>query len=347
MHGETLILKLLDGFIESKILMTATSLGVFRLVRDTPLSAAEILARLELPQRSGMILLRGCLALQLLEELPEGLRTRPELAPFVARQPGDAFNMPSYLIDFYQQVYDQLADLDSLVRSDGRSSTFRLRPYFKDSVEAIDREEAQRYSAYMTSTVVAICDVVRETVDFSDARFVLDLCGGVGTFCQELVTRLDLPRGAFLDVPAVVALGQEDLASQPALAGRILPVPGDVLATPFPEGADLITLCRSAHDFGQAEVVRIIERAYEALPSGGRLAIIERMLPEQFSAEAKPLYLRSIYFLVKSSSNEYRTPGFYRGLLEASGFARVQIFTPARDPNRFFKGLQIVVAWKP
>ena len=74
--------------------------------------------------------------------------------------------------------------------------------------------------------------------------------------------------------------------------------------------------------------------------------MIERMLPETFTPEARKLYLRSIYFLVKSVRNEYRRSGDYEGWLQDAGFRRVETLRPARDPNRFFEGLHVVVAEK-
>lgn len=344
--GEEHILALLDGFIASKVLMTAFRLDLFGLVAEDPLPRGAILERLDLPRRSGEILLNACLALDLLECVAGGLRTSPHVRPYLLRGPDQPFRLPTYLIEFYDAVYAQLVDLETLVRTDGRSSTFDLRPYFKDDVARISVDEARRYSAYMAETMLGIAEVVLETVDFAGARFLFDVCGGSGEFCRAVARRHPGLRAAFLDVPAVVALGRDDRALDPALDARVHAIGGDMFTTAFPPEADLVTMCRSAHDWGEEAVERVFRRIHAVLPAGGRFLIIERMLPETYLPAAKRLYLRSIYFLVKSKENEYRPPSWYEALLRRIGFLRIETLRPTRDPNRFFEGLHILVAHK-
>lgn len=345
--GEARILELLDGFLESRVLMTAFRLDLFTLLADRSLPVDEILERLGLPTRSGTILLDACLALDLLEAGPEGLRTREDVRALLVRGPDLPFRLPTYLIDYYDHVYRHLVDLEELIRTDGASSTFELRPYFTDDVNRIDGDMAARYAGYMDSTMLQIAEVVLETVDFSDCRRLLDVCGGPGTFVRAVLRRHPHLRGAFLDVPAVVRIGARELTSEdPALVRRIVPIEGDVFRTKLPEDVDVVSMCRSAHDWGLEEVRRIFRRVHAALATDGRFLLVERMLPEAFSTEARNLYLRSIYFLLKSKSNAYRRPSQYHELLAEVGFGEVEVIRPARDPNRFFRGLHVVVARK-
>ncbi|MCA9663752.1 MAG: hypothetical protein KC486_35820, partial [Myxococcales bacterium] len=150
--------------------------------------------------------------------------------------------------------------------------------------------------------------------------------------------------GAFLDVPACVAIGARALEADPALAARVTPIAGDIFKTPFPAGCDLITMCRSAMDWGDDRIGPIYAKIRDALPSGGALLIIERMLPEAIDEAALPLYLRSVYFLAKSQSTRYRRPSEHVRLLEAAGFADIEIIEPPRAPYELFQSMRIIAA---
>jgi demethylspheroidene O-methyltransferase len=340
--GEKLLLSLLDGFIQSKLLMTAFRLDLFTLLADRPLARPEILARLGLPDRAGGVLVDGCRALGLLEERDGGLVTAPGVAPLLVRGADRPFRLATYLIEYYEALYRDLDEMAELVRTDGRSSRFKLRDYFKENVDEIDRELAASYSAYMDATVAKIAPVVLEAYSFREHRELVDLCGGTGVFCAAILRAHPHLRGRVLDVPAVAELGRRQVPSD--VSARMDVVGGDVFRDDLPPGTDVVTMCRSAHDWDDARIGQLFARVRGQLGPGGRLLIIERMLPERFDPAARSLYLRSVYFLAKSTTACYRPPSRYHELLRAAGFDRVETVVPERDPYHFFQHMRIVVA---
>ncbi|MCX4243102.1 methyltransferase [Paraliomyxa miuraensis] len=343
-RGEPLLLELLDGFLQTKVLITAYQLDLFTMVARAPRSPAELRAALGWPERSTTILVDACVALGLLELEGEALRVPDELAPFLVRTPDRPFRTTTYLLDYYAEVYRALDDMAELVRSDGASSSFGLRDYFKDDVAQVEAEVAREYSRYMDQTIAPIAKVVLETYDFGQHRSLLDLCGGTGTFCAAIVEATPGLRGAFLDVPACVELGRQQLAQRPAVAGRITPIAGDAFTTPLPEGLDVVTICRAAMDWGDERIEPLYRRVRQALPPGGRLVVVERMLPDRPCPEARSLYLRSVYFLAKSRSTRYRTPAGHVALLQRAGFSSVEVREPPRAPYAVFQSMKVVVA---
>ena len=345
MKGEQHILGLVDAFIKSKVLMTAYHLDVFSVLAREPLPASEAIQRLGLPNRSGSILLNACLALGLLEPREGRLHVSEGLAPFLVRGGDQPFRMSTYLIEYYDTLYADLAQLDEIVRTDGASSEFHLRDYFKDDVSQIDPTLAADYSAYMDATMAKIVAVVLEMYSFAGHTYLLDLCGGTGTFCEAVLHATPGLAGGVLDVPAVAEIGRARVAAGD-LAGRIDVIGGDAFSVPFPANVDVITMCRSAHDWDDERVHALFRRAFEALPAAGKLLIIERMIPDEFNPAAAALYLRAVYFLSKSRTACYRTAEQYRCMLTEAGFARVETLDPSRDPYEFFQGLRVVVGTK-
>jgi len=343
--GERKILDLVDAFIKSKVLMSAYHLDVFTVLSREAATVDEALHRLGLPQRSGSILLNACRALGLLELVDGHLRVPPDLAPLLVRGGAQPFRMSTYLIDYYHTLYADLANLDEIVKTDGAASEFRLRDYFKDDVSEVDPALAADYSAYMDATMAKIVAVVLEMYDFSAHSYLLDLCGGTGTFCEAIVRATPRLAAGFIDVPAVADIGKQRLAGS-ELATRIDAVGGDVFNDELPQRADVMTMCRSAHDWDDARVLHLFRRVCAALPPGGKLLVIERMIPDQFTPHAAPLYLRAIYFLSKSRTACYRTAAQYHRALSEAGFGRIETIDPPRDPYEFFQGLRMVVGTK-
>jgi demethylspheroidene O-methyltransferase len=343
--GEQRLLQLLDGFLESKVLMTCMQLGVFKTLADQPLARSELLARTLLPPRAGSILIDAACALNLLEVEDGVLRVPVELTPHVVSD-DDRFQMVPYLADYYSEVYRDLVPMPELVRTDGASSQFKLRDYFHDDVSQVDDKVARDYSAYMDRTMAQIVEVVIESYSFSRHKKLLDLCGGPGTFSTAVLRKETAMTGAFMDVPAVAKIGSARLAADPELAQRLQAIGGDVFKDPLPAGADVITICRSAHDWDEPRVASLLGRVFDALPRGGRVLIIERMVPEQFDASARALYLRAVYFLCKSTTACYRSAERYITMLRRAGFAHTSIVSPPRAPYAFFRGMKIVLGEK-
>lgn len=343
--GEKRILDLVDGFIKSKVLMSAYRLDVFTLLAKERLTEQEAIAKLGLPARSGSVLLNACLALGLLELADDRLRVPDDLAPYLIRGPDLPFRMSTYLIEYYDSLYADLVDLAEIVRTDGAASRFDLRDYFKQDVSEIDPAAAADYSAYMDATMAKIVAVVLEMYSFAPHRYLLDLCGGTGMFCESVLRATPGLRAGVIDVPAVADVGRRRLARSD-LSHRIDVFGGDVFSCEFPPDVDVMTMCRSAHDWDDDRVAALFRRAFSALAPGGKFLVIERMIPDQFTPRAAALYLRAVYFLSKSRTACYRSADQYHRALREAGFARVDTLDPPRDPYQFFQGLRVVVATK-
>jgi demethylspheroidene O-methyltransferase len=344
--GEQALLQTLDRFMESKVLMTCFQLGIFELLAQGALSRQEILERAGLPPRTGTILLDAACALNLLTVEGQRLGIPEEMKPHVVRDPS-RFQMVPYLAEYYSAVYRDLVDMAELVRTNGASSQFKLRDYFHDDVSQVDEGVASDYSDYMDRTMKQIAEVVLETYSFSAHRSLVDLCGGPGTFSSAVLERHPHMSGAFIDVPAVVKVGMARLESAPPdLKRRLTPMGGDVFKEPLPAGVDVVSMCRSAHDWDEDRVVALFRKVHEALPRGGRLLIIERMVPDEFDPDARALYMRAVYFLCKSTTACYRSAKKYTELLRSVGFEKTDVVVPERAPYAFFRGMKILVAEK-
>jgi hypothetical protein len=107
----------------------------------------------------------------------------------------------------------------------------------------------------------------------------------------------------------------------------------EVLAGDFfeavPPGADCYLLANVLHDWDAARAVQILSQCRRAMASGGRLLIVERLIPGDRS-QALPTLLSDINMLVITGGQE-RTNDEYGALLEAAGL-RLSAVHPVAFP---------------
>jgi 3-hydroxy-5-methyl-1-naphthoate 3-O-methyltransferase len=81
---------------------------------------------------------------------------------------------------------------------------------------------------------------------------------------------------------------------------------GDMFSDPLPVGADLIVLCWIPHDWDDDRCDQLLRRCFDALPSGGRILLLEMVLDEDHSSPAS-VALMSLNMLVATSRGRERT----------------------------------------
>ena len=152
--------------------------------------------------------------------------------------------------------------------------------------------------------------------DLSRFRHLVDVGGGTGHLAIEACRCYPRLRGTVFDLPAVcpVAEGYVDNAG---LAGRIETVAGDFFHDP-PPPADLYSMGRILHDWGDEQVAVLLGKIWEALPDSGGLLICEKLLNEQRDGPADA-YLQSLNMLVCTEGRE-RPASEYEALVKAAGF---------------------------
>jgi hypothetical protein len=140
---------------------------------------------------------------------------------------------------------------------------------------------------------------------------VLDAGGGSGTLLHGLLRRQPGLRGVLLEREEVARLAQVPREWKDRLEVRA----GD-LFQPWSARADAVFLARVLHDWDDADAVRILGRAREALNPGGRLYVIELVL----GTEDEDLGggLLDLHMLATTGGRE-RTETQFRALFERAG----------------------------
>ena len=157
----------------------------------------------------------------------------------------------------------------------------------------------------------AKCDygAVPEAMGLAGDEHVIDAGGGLGALARFLLDAYPGLSLTVLDRPEVIARAR--LSACPGIEWKA----GD-LFKPWGVSGDAVVLARVLHDWGDLDAMKILHNARASLSRGGRLYIVEMVLPEEGFSGA----LCDLHLLVATGGQE-RTEKEYRGLLKESGFA--------------------------
>ncbi len=159
-----------------------------------------------------------------------------------------------------------------------------------------------------------------------EARRVVDLGGAHGAMLAALLHKLPEARGVLFDLASVVETAGPTLAKH-GVDGRVERVSGDFFEA-VPEGGDLYVLKHVVHDWDDAQAARILANVRRAIAPGGRVMVVEMVLPEDGSPS--PALLLDLNMLVMLPGKE-RTVGEIHALLHAAGFTPTRV-VPTPSP---------------
>jgi hypothetical protein len=122
-------------------------------------------------------------------------------------------------------------------------------------------------------------------------------------------------RGMLFDLDHVVERAKPYLAEQ-GVIDRCEVCAGDFFVA-VPSGADTIVMRHIVHDFLGDAAVRILSNCRAALPDGGRVLLVEAVVPP--GNEPSPAKIMDVAMMLSPGGME-RTVDEYRALFAASGF---------------------------
>lgn len=176
-------------------------------------------------------------------------------------------------------------------------------------------EAAATFNSFMAGQTAASVAALLGAYSFDGIRQIVDVGGGHGALVAGVLQAHPEMRGVLFDMPEVAAKARP-LLENAGVAGRTRVVGGDFFAG-LPTGGDLYALKFILHDWRDAECVRILKNCRAAMAPGGRVLVIEHIVPE----ESGPHFSRfmDINMLVMTSGGRERTERAFARLLDAAG----------------------------
>ncbi len=319
---------LLAGFAYSQVLRAFVEGGLFDVLQDGPLSAADVAARMDLSDAAALTLLRAGRPMMLSEEPSPGHWMLGEQGAVFASNPG-----VQAMVRHHRLLYADLADPLALLRADRRDATAlsRFWTYAGALQGTAERgEDTAEYSQLMAASQHFVADEVLASVSFKGVKRLLDVGGGHGAFLRAIGTaHPHLTLGLF-DLPEVVETGQHVLGEAVG-AARVTAHPGNFFSDSIPQGYDMVSLIRILHDHDDGPAQALLANIRKSLAPGARLLIAEPMarIP---GAEPMGEAFFGLYLWAMGSGRP-RSPVEITAMLRAAGFASIRPVATAQPVN--------------
>lgn len=160
--------------------------------------------------------------------------------------------------------------------------------------------------------------------DFSRVGTVVDVGGGQGTLLASILAANPNTHGVLFEMPHVIPMSRSTF-EQAGVAERCAFVGGDFFES-APSGGDIYILKKVIHDWDDEQAQSILRTCRAAIPSHGRLLLIELVIP----AGNEPSYskLLDLLMLVYPGGRE-RTEAEHRSLLASADLGLTRVIPTA------------------
>jgi SAM-dependent methyltransferase len=309
------IMQLGFGFWGSKTLLSAVELNLFAALSEAgPLDAGELRERLGLHPRSAWDFFDALVALGMLDRTNGRYSNTPETDLFL--DPAKPTYMGGVLEMSSARLYTFWGSLTEGLRTGQPQSEVKTGGDFFETLYA-DPEKLAQFTGAMTGLSRATGDAIASKFPWRDYTSVFDIGCAQGAVPVAIATAHDHLTGGGFDLPPVEPIFNSYVA-QFGLADRLRFTPGNFFSDPLP-GADVLIMGHVLHDWDLDRKRLLLQKAYEALPTGGALIVYEAIIDDDRRHNAFGL-LMSLNMLIEGAGFDY-TGADCRGWMADTGFS--------------------------
>lgn len=318
------IMQTATGFWASKVLLTAVELDLFTVLGSGSLTARELGDALGLHERGTYDFFDALVALKFLNREGNGPRGRYSNT----RDTGAFLDQasPTYIGGFAKMLNSRLyrfwGDLGDALKTGKPQSEGRHNE--ENIFEALyaDAERLEIFLESMSGAQAANFEHLADKFDFSNYKTVSDIGGALAMLSRIVGRRHQHLTFTSFDLPPVAPLAQKHVETA-GMSDRITVASGDFFADELP-GADVITMGNILHDWNMENKKKLISKAYNALPEGGALVVIENIIDDERRENVFGLLMSLNMLIELGDAFDYTGADFQKWCSEA-GFNRFEI----------------------
>jgi hypothetical protein len=319
------------GFWASKTLLSAVELELFTRLGSDAMTGPEIVEALGLNGRAVPDFPDALVALELLDREGEGsdalYRNTPATAVFLDKA------SPAYVGGILEmsnaRLYRFWGDLTEALQTGKPQNEIKHtgKPMFEELYS--DPARLEQFMNAMAGISAGPFHALAGKFDFSRHNTLCDVGGATGQLSIIVAGHHPHIRCTSYDLPVVEPIAKRTIDAA-GLSDRVTTAAGDFFADPLPK-ADVITMGLILHDWDLAGKMHLIKAAYDALPEGGALIIIENLIDDARRENAFGL-LMSLNMLIEFGGAFDFTCADFSGWCREVGFKEIDVL-PLAGPT--------------
>ena len=308
------------------VIHVAVSLGIAELLRDGPQTLGQLAKATGADERSLGRLLTALSTIGICERAGEGSYALTEVGAGLDGEAEQSFK--SWAIFEAEMLSKRWSGMLESVMTGKTAAELQG---LANSFELMGRtpEHVDKFNAAMAELTRLVTPDILRSYDFSGIAHLMDVGGGSGELLGAIAQQNRKLRGTVFDLPRCAEAASSHLR-QTGISDRVEFVAGDFFKS-VPAIADAIILKSVIHDWNDARSISILRNCHQALPSGGRLLLVERLMPESPGmTDDDKAHAMSDLNMLRGPGGCERTEGQYRELLRQSGFDLAVVYPAGR-----------------
>ena len=308
------------AFWASKTLLSAVEMGVFTDLSHGPESYDNLSGRLGFHPRSARDFLDALVALGFLTRNGDNYSNTPETDLFLDRK------KPSYVGGILEmanrRLYPFWSNLTEALRTGLPQNEIKTGgPGLFETLYA-HPTRLKGFLAAMTGVSHGANMKIARTFPWANYKSFVDVGTAQGDLAVQIALANPHLRGSGFDLPEVAPIFEEYIADA-GVAERLTFQPGDFFKQDIPK-ADVILMGHILHDWDLPTKKMLIQRAFEAIPTGGALIVYEALIDDERSKNAFGLMM-SLNMLIETPGGFDFTGGDCRAWMTEAGFSDVRV----------------------
>jgi len=306
------VLKLVQGFMESRIMLSAAELNLFTMLKQTTLTSGEIASRIGADSRALAVLLDALVAMDLLVKRGKTYQCESSVLPFLVEgSPNSVLPM----ILHANTLWKRWSSLTDVVRGITAPSD-ELQFSRKD-------DELRAFIGAMHVVAAPLARRIVAEVDPGSSKSLIDVGGGSGSYTIAFLKAVPEMKATLFDIPEVIEMARERLGDE-GLLHRTTLVAGDFHQQELPDGHDLALISAIIHANSLEENLGLFKKTFRSLDPGGRILIRDHIM-ERDRAHPKNGAIFAINMLVGTPRGGTYTYDEIEASLMQAGFTRVRL----------------------
>lgn len=315
--GREDILKKVNMFKESRVLLTAVEIDIFSVLDTHMLTLDQITEKTGTDPKATERLLAVLAGMEIIHKTKTKYYNTDVSKRFLNKHSNEYLGV----IDHANNLWGRWSNLTKAVKL-GKSV---------DQKESEEESEKWRknFIQAMHGRGVRQAELISYMIDFSGTKKILDVGGGSGAFTFAFLKRNKNAEAIIFDLPEVIPITKE-YVDKSEFNNRIKYIGGDYLIDEFPLEQDLIFLSAIVHINSYDENLRLIKKCADSLNPEGKLIVLDYVMSEDRIAPYSGA-LFALNMLVGTSCGDTYTQKEITEWYNAAGITEVEFKTTSFD----------------